>query len=127
MKRVYLCHPFSGNAKANRARVRQIELEILDDTINRWETYAEKVFPVNPLTIFPDHIDDTNLDRGIAMSFCLKLLSTCEELWICSDKITAGMQEEISFAAKNDIKIFFKLDWEWANAPYYEFVKTRYV
>lgn len=129
MKRVYLCHPFSGDAKNNRARAKKIYDEILNQTLDRWNwdkyTY---IFPVNPLAIFPPHVDGTNMDRRIAMTFCLCLLKSCDELWVCHETITAGMKEEIEFASKKGIPVIFKTSWECDEKPiYYEYVETRYV
>jgi len=61
---------------------------------------------VAPHLIYPQVLNDANPEerqRGIRMG--LRLLSFCDELWICGDKITEGMQAEIAEAKRLGSKI----------------------
>lgn len=95
MKLIYICAPYSGDISNN---------------VNRSRQYAERVIaenrdfvPVVPHLMF-DGVYDDETERERVMEACVKVLSTCDELWVFGLKITSGMAEEIIYALENGIR-----------------------
>lgn len=49
--------------------------------------------------------DNIPSERATALQFGLNVLDKCDELYVCGDRISNGMRNEISYAAKHNIKI----------------------
>ena len=87
---VYICAPFSGTVKQNTKRA--IKLGKL--------AYERGNMPIIPYVQYP-FMDDANLThRSDALRFDLILMSKCQEVWVLGDKVTAGMEKELSVAEK---------------------------
>ncbi len=96
MKLVYICSPLRGNIKEN----------IKKATVYCAYAAQQGVIPLAPHTIFTQYLDDTipaQREKGIAMG--MELLKRCDELWVCGDTISQGMQKEIDFSIVNNICI----------------------
>jgi hypothetical protein len=93
MKTAYITHPFSGDEKGNIEKVRRI-----------CEKIKHKVVPLAPHLLLPSYIDEAT-ERELAMTHCKALLLGCDEVWICSQNITQGMTEELTYAAEHGKKI----------------------
>lgn len=120
MIKAYICHPYSDDPQGNIERVSKIcaaiakdsvshmkeELNYVDqvgDLYNSYNDYSHKdlvVVPIAPHLLFPKFMsEDGGISRDAALAFCFGLLSTCNELWVCSDNITDGMKWEIEYAS----------------------------
>ena len=94
--RVYICSPFRGDTEnnvKNAIRYARFALE-------------QKRFPIAPHLYFPRFMDDDKpAERELAMSFDLRLLNGCREIWVFGGHISTGMAEEIAAAKRKKIKI----------------------
>ena len=52
--------------------------------------------------------NDKPKERERALAIGLHLLSICSEMWVFGGTISKGMQGEINFATKHNIKIAYK-------------------
>jgi hypothetical protein len=93
---VFICSPFAGNTNANMAKA----LKYCRFALNKGK------FPIAPHCYFPHFMDDSKpAERELAISFGLKLLCQCRELWIFGAHISEGMKKEILAAKWNGIRI----------------------
>ena len=100
--KVYICSPLSdvhsGIVQKNAMTARHLEQEISK------LYHCRAIAPHGYLTFL---LDDSNPEeREIAIEFDKKLLSTCDSLLVCSDRISKGMREEICFALENNIPVY---------------------
>ena len=94
--KVYICSPFRGDTEKNTAN------------ILRYCRFAveQGYFPIAPHAYLPRFMDDDNpSERELALSFGIRLLGGCKELWIFGGEITEGMKREIIAAEKCGIKV----------------------
>lgn len=93
---VYICSPFRGNIETNIKNAREYcKLAI-----------KEHHLPVAPHLYFPQFLNDNNPDeRKLGMDYAKDMLYSCDALWVCGDKISKGMAEEIAIAEKRGIII----------------------
>lgn len=95
---VYICSPYAGDIKTNVKNAR------------RYSRFAVKkgYLPITPHLLFPQFLDDTNLDeREIGIHMGLVLISKCVEVWVFGERISEGMQREIKRARWRGIKLRF--------------------
>ena len=93
---VYICSPFAGDTEAN------VEKAL------RYCRFAlgKGKFPIAPHCYLPRFMDDAVPDeRELALSFGLRLLNDCQELWIFGTRISEGMKREILAAKRRGINI----------------------
>jgi DNA polymerase-3 subunit epsilon len=95
-RRVYVCHPFASDPEGNIARVRVLSQMLV----------AEGVLPIAPHLYLPQLIDEAT-GRARALSLCLDLLATCDEVRIFGDTITEGMAQELDEAQRLGIPAHF--------------------
>ncbi len=94
--RVYICSPFRGDVAANTAKA----LRYCRFALKRGK------FPIAPHIWLPRFMHDSNpAERELALSFGLRLLRGCRELWVFGDKISEGMRREIETAKRRRIFI----------------------
>jgi len=93
-RRVYVCHPFAHDPLGNIHRVRAISRRLID----------EGALPVAPHLYLPQLLDETT-DRERALSLCLELIATCDEVRVFSDAVTDGMERELREAECLDIPV----------------------
>jgi hypothetical protein len=86
MKRIFICYPYADNPDANIVVVRKICLAIKD-----------KYVPIAPHLFLPQYISEEK-ERPLAIKHCKRLIECCDEVWICSKRITQGMVDEIRYA-----------------------------
>ena len=94
MSRVYICHPYSGDAEGNARKVAAICRQVVNSGR----------LPIAPQIYLPAFVDEKN-ERDLAISLCLEMISFCDELLICGDTITEGMRIEIEHANVINIPI----------------------
>lgn len=101
MKLVYICSTLRGE---------------IEENIKKAHKYCEyaagcDVIPLAPHTIFTAYLDDTikeQREQGLKMG--LELLKRCDEIWVCGDEVSQGMQGEIDLATKLNIPTVYVLD-----------------
>jgi hypothetical protein len=101
LKLVYICSPLRGE---------------IEENIKKAHKYCEyaagcDVIPLAPHTIFTAYLDDTikeQREQGLKMG--LELLKRCDEIWVCGDEVSQGMQGEIDLATKLNIPTVYVLD-----------------
>lgn len=97
MKKIYVIHKYSSDPAVNREIVRKICKALL--TLG----YC----PVAPQLALGDVLDDhLASERVLIMASCKEFMKVCDEAWVFSEA-TAGVSEEIDFAKKNNIPVFF--------------------
>ena len=95
-RRVYVCHPFADDPEGNAERVREI-----------CRALSESGFlPIAPHVYLP-HFLDEKTERERALSLCLELVETCDELRVYGGRVTAGMRREIEHAERRGIPVRF--------------------
>ena len=133
MIKAYICHPYSADPEGNIEKVKNICKEIALSSVSHmreelepmevegeFNTPYNQVFfrdpvvtPVAPHLLFPKFMsEDGGVSRDAAMAFCLNLMAGCDELWVCSNEVTAGMRMEIEFASVWGVRVVF---WEGDN------------
>lgn len=95
-KFVYICSPYRGDMEGNRQKAVEY---------CRY-AYSQGVVPLAPHTIFTQYLDDTIPEqRAAGLQMGLALMGKCEEMWVCGDVLSEGMQQEINAAAARGIVI----------------------
>jgi len=92
--KIYICSPYRGDTENNVRNAR------------RYCRFAveQGCFPIAPHLFLPQFMNDNiRSERELALSFGLRLLNGCKEMWIFGNKISEGMQMEID-AAKHQNK-----------------------
>jgi len=93
---VFICSPFAGDVETNAERALRY---------CRFAVQKGK-FPVAPHCYFPRFMDDGDpAERELAISFGIRLLYECRELWIFGSHISEGMKREILAAKWKNIRI----------------------
>lgn len=95
---IFICSPYRGDIEKNRATAQNVCRAAV----------KMGFIPIAPHLYFPQFLneyEETERRKGI---FCgLELLDLCSELWVIGNKITEGMQMEISHARRLKIPIKF--------------------
>jgi hypothetical protein len=101
---VYICSPYKGDVKVNVMRALHYCRFVLD---------CGK-FPVAPHCYLPRFMDDDDpAERELALSFGLRLLRRCREMWVFGDTISYCMSREIEAAKRHRIPIrYFTADFK---------------
>jgi len=93
---VFICSPFAGEVEVNTAKA----LKYCRFAIDKGK------FPIAPHCYFPRFMDDDNpAERELGISFGLRLLNNCKELWLFGSRISEGMKREILAAKWRGIRI----------------------
>jgi hypothetical protein len=100
LKLVYICSPLRGAIEENNKKA------------HRYCEYAAgcDVIPLAPHTIFTALQDTIPEQRAQGLKMGLELLKRCDEIWVCGDEISQGMQGEIDLATKLHIPTIYVLD-----------------
>lgn len=99
MKLVYLAHPVSGDTPAN--------LESAAQWV-RWASRLSGVVPLAPYFQSVAAFSELNpSEREEGFQHGLKVLRSCQELWVCGEKITDGMRREIYCAQGWQIPVVY--------------------
>jgi len=94
--RVYIASPYKGDTETN-----------VQNALRYCRFAVEQgYFPLAPHCYLPRFMDDDNpSERELALSFGLRLLNSCKELWVFGERISEGMRREIAEARKLGIHI----------------------
>lgn len=95
-RRIYVCHPYADDPEANAERVREICRALTDSGY----------LPIAPHVYLPQFIDE-GTERERALSLCLELIGTADEVRVYGGRITAGMRREIEHAEARAIQVRF--------------------
>jgi hypothetical protein len=94
--KVYICSPFAGDRPANVEKA----LKYCRFALGKGK------FPIAPHCYLPQFMDDTiPTERELAITFGLRLLYDCRELWIFGSHISEGMKKEILAAKWRHIRV----------------------
>lgn len=62
--------------------------------------YQNGCIPVTPHLLFPFMNDEDEAERALAIHMDIVLMGKCKEVWVLSERITAGMSTEIEKAKR---------------------------
>jgi len=96
MKLVYICSPYAGDVE-NNIRFAGAACRYAAE---------QGCAPVAVHLLYPQILDDSipsQRENGIRMG--LRVLASCEELWICGERVSHGMSREIAEAKRLGIPI----------------------
>jgi len=104
---VYICSPYSGDISKNTMKARRY---------CRF-TAMSNCIPLAPYLLYPQFLDETiECERELGISFGLKLLDHCSEVWVFGERISTGMALELERAAEKKMRIhYFKETCEEVN------------
>ena len=119
MRKIYICHPYAKNPKKYREVVRQICEYITNNEKERYRNLVKNqdniigkksiVVPIASHLIFPEFMNDVDIDRQLAMDYCIELMLACDEVWVYYEEgVTSGMREEISAASGAGVTVVWK-------------------
>lgn len=95
-KLVYIASPYAGDVQEN-----------IKGAQNACRYAMEQgVTPIAVHLMYPQFLDDNSPEEqetGLQMG--LRVLKACDELWLCGDCISAGMQRELEEAVKFGIPV----------------------
>lgn len=100
MKVVYIAHPIGGDVCGNIKRI-----ELILKTIFR---KCSGVYPVAPYLAACDFLHDHNEQhRRFGMAFNRRMLESgaIDELWVCHERISEGVMQEIKWARQFEIPV----------------------
>ncbi len=93
---VFICSPYRGATERNLRLARYYCRLAL----------SRKATPFAPHLHYTQFLDDSvNKERRLGISCGIEVLRRCDEIWVCGDKITAGMKAEIDAAKELGIPI----------------------
>ena len=96
MKLVYICSPFAGDIESNVRFARAACLYAAE----------QGCAPVAVHLLYPQILDDNiPAQREIGIRMGLRVLASCDELWICGERISHGMSCEIAEARRLGIPV----------------------
>jgi len=96
MKLVYICSPYAGDIETNIRFAKDACL------------YAAEhgCAPVAVHLLYPQILDDSKpVQREMGIRMGLRVLASCNELWICGSRISHGMSCEIAEAERLGIPV----------------------
>ncbi len=96
MKLVYICSPYAGDIEEN-VRFAQNACRY---------AISQNCAPLAVQLLYPELLDDAvaaERETGIRMG--LRVLTSCDELWCCSDRLSSGMKMEIEEAKRMGVPI----------------------
>jgi nucleoside 2-deoxyribosyltransferase len=93
-KRVFVSHPFAGDAEGNRVRVDKICKKLEEDGF----------LPISPLHAFSYKVDDS--DRELVMESCFRMIDFCDAVFIYGS--SKGCIRELRYARRNNKRVEIK-------------------
>ena len=99
MKRVYIAHALSGDWAGGVAAA--------------YAAARAGYMPIVPYVLMDGILDDTNPEeRALGMKLDIDQLRACDEIWLCGERVSAGMRAEWdeAHAARLVVRRFLTLD-----------------
>ena len=90
-KLVYIASPYSGDVERNVAFAKAAC------------RYAMKqgVTPIASHLLYPQMLDDkVPEERNLGTGMGLRILKVCDEIWVCGNELSSGMEQEICAARR---------------------------
>lgn len=85
---IYICSKYSGDIEQNTEMARRYSRLAFD----------RDFVPITPHLLFPQFLsEETERDQALAAD--LRILSVCQELWVCGE-VSSGMKLEIEEAGR---------------------------
>ena len=107
-KLVYIASPYAGDVQEN----------ILAAQNACRYAMAQGAVPIAVHLMYPQFLDDGSPeDREAGLQMGIRVLKACDELWLCGNRISAGMQRELDAAARLGIPIRQISSQEFAGGP----------
>lgn len=100
MKKVYICSPLKGKNHLEESRNRMYARE--------WSIIACELgyLPICPHIYLESATKlSEQEDRKKLLKMAIELMIMCDEVWVCTERISEGMKREIEIAKNNGIKI----------------------
>lgn len=95
-KLVYIASPYAGDVQEN----------ILAAQNACRYAMAQGAVPIAVHLMYPQFLDDSSPgDREAGLQMGIRVLKACDELWLCGDRISAGMQRELDAAVQLGIPV----------------------
>jgi hypothetical protein len=111
MKRVYIAHALSGDWTGGVAAAKGYA----------YAAARAGYMPIVPYVLMDGILDDTDPEeRALGMKLDIEQLRACDEIWLCGERVSAGMHAEIDVAIDLGLEVrrFVTLDdAPWADAP----------
>ena len=86
---VYIASPYAGDVKGNIIAAQNACRYAME----------QGVTPIAVHLMYPQFLDDSSpKEREAGLQMGLRVLKACDELWLCGDRISAGMQRELEAA-----------------------------
>lgn len=96
MKLVYICSPYAGAVERN-VRFAQEACRY---------AISQNCAPVAVHLLYPQLLDDlVPEERKIGIQMGLRVLTACDELWLCGSRISTGMRCELAEAKRLGIPV----------------------
>lgn len=119
MKLIYVASPYAGDIKKNTEFARKACHYVMEQ--------GHAFFA--PHLLYPQLLNDANpQERQAGLDMGLAMLTKCNELWACGDRISSGMQSEIDLAKQLGIQIRYVSEEQILGTPspvYGIWVKAR--
>lgn len=90
----YICSPYSGDIPRNTLAARKYSRDATD----------KGYIALAPHLLLPQYLSEET-ERELAIRTDLRLLELCQELWVCGDRISEGMEREIAHARETGIPV----------------------
>lgn len=95
-KLVYIASPYAGDVERNTAFAKEACRYAM----------GQGAVPIAPHLLYPQMLDDTvPAEREAGLLMGLRVLEACDELWLCGDRMSAGMQAELEAAERLGIPV----------------------
>lgn len=101
---VYICSPYSGDIENNIKKARDFCRFALD----------QGQIPLAPHLMFPQFMKDADpAERELAIFMDIVLMGKCSEVWVLNERISEGMEIEITKAKLRRQKVrYFNSNFE---------------
>lgn len=102
-KRVYICSPLKATSTST-----------LEENVHRAKEYCkvacnEGVAPFAPHVFYTQFLDDAVAElRAVGFECGIMFLQVCDELWVCGNVISTGMQQEVNMALSLGIPVKYR-------------------
>ena len=95
-KLIYIASPYAGDVEKNVAFAKAACRYAME----------QEYTPMAVHLLYPQFLDDSNpQERASGLAMGHQVLSVCDELWVCGDRISSGMESEIQEAKRMGIPI----------------------
>lgn len=95
-KLVYIASPYAGDVEANIAFAKAACRYAMEQGCT----------PIAVHLLYPQLLDDAvPAEREAGIQMGLRVLESCDELWLCGERISCGMQAELSTAEERNIPV----------------------